>query len=88
MRKKILVIAFMSFVALVAVFIPSLAIGQDSTLVTSTPSGIPTSWLTYIGYALGVYELLIKVIPTTGNYSILSNVFKFLTWLIHANNTK
>jgi len=41
-----------------------------------------------IGFILGLYELLSRVIPTINDWTILGNIIKFLKWISDYLNNK
>ncbi len=51
-----------------------------------TESGLPTPWLTVIGYAVAGYEILARLVPTVGDITILGKIFKFLGWVSDKSN--
>lgn len=42
---------------------------------------IVAHWAAVAGVIIGVYEAIVRFIPTVGNWSILSKIIKFLKWL-------
>jgi hypothetical protein len=50
---------------------------------------ILSNWHIIVAIVIGVYEVLVRAIPTVGNYSILAKVIDILQWLSdHFNNKK
>lgn len=46
-------------------------------------------WQLVIALIIGLYEVIIRVIPTVGNYSLLKIIIDLLKWLSeHLNVTK
>jgi hypothetical protein len=39
------------------------------------------NWHVVLAILIGLYELLVRLIPTIGNYSLLKIIFDFLKWL-------
>jgi hypothetical protein len=47
------------------------------------------NWHLILGIILGIYEVVVRVIPTVGNISILNIIIQLLDWLnTHLNVTK
>lgn len=90
MKKKIglFMLLFAAIAALVCFAIPGHAQDVTGVIPSTTASGLPVSWIKYITLALLVYDALIRIIPTKGNYAIIGRVMAFLKWLATANNTK
>lgn len=48
-----------------------------------------THWHVIVAIILGLYEVIVRIIPTVGNISLLNIVIQLLTWLnTHLNVTK
>jgi hypothetical protein len=48
-----------------------------------------THWHLILGIILGIYEVVVRVIPTVANISILNIIVQLLSWLNeHLNATK
>lgn len=48
-----------------------------------------THWQLIVAIIVGVYEVLVRVIPTVGNISILAKIIALLKWLSDSlNRTK
>lgn len=60
---------------------------QDSAVVASgSGSGLP-SWVPLVGtIVLGIYELLVRYLPTVKNYSIVGLVIKIIQAVVPNNN--
>lgn len=87
MKKKVILLWIAA--ALVALFIlPGQTFAGDTTsAATGTGSSLP-SWLPLVsGIVVGVYELLIRYIPTVKNYSILGWVITLIQAVIPNNNS-
>lgn len=75
--KKVLLM----FLLLVAITLPCFA--QETNA-----AGIPENWLKVLGYILALYEVAARIVPTVKDYTIVSRLYKFLHWLLQANNLK
>ncbi len=72
---------------LALLFATALLFAQDSTGVSIPVSGGAIDWITthlgtVISIVLGVYELAVRLIPTLGNYSLISYIVKLLNILV------
>lgn len=48
-----------------------------------------THWHLLVALLVGLYEVIVRLIPTVGNYSLLKIIIDLLKWLSdHLNNTK
>ena len=47
---------------------------------------IDLHWI--IAALLGLYELIVRLVPTIGNYAITNYIVKFLSWLNDTLNNK
>lgn len=77
---------FLSFFC--AFCVCSTLFAQDSAVAVVGGAPVFPSWVytTLIPILVGVYELLIRYIPTVKNYSILGLVIKIIQTLIPNNN--
>ncbi len=67
------------FIAFFLILISIRAFAQDSTNVGGSPlEGLP-SWV-YVAAAvlLGIYEVIVRFIPTVNNYSIIGMIIKVI----------
>jgi len=64
------------------------ACAQDSTAVVApVASGLPDWVVPAGGILLGIYELLVRYVPTVGNYSLLSGVIKIIQLIVPNRNS-
>lgn len=60
---------------------------QDSTAVVAAATSALPSWVPLVGtIVLGVYELLVRYVPTVKNYSIIGLVIRIIQAVIPNNN--
>ena len=53
----------------------------------STATGLPLELAHYVILGLlAIYEIIVRIIPTVANYSIVAFIIKILKWLSDATN--
>lgn len=82
---RVLFIAF----AVAAFVCPCLLYAQDSTstIASGGVSGLPSWVYTAVPIVVGVYELLIRYIPTSKSYSIIGLVISVIQKIVPNNNS-
>jgi hypothetical protein len=65
-----------------------IGVAQDSTAVANNPiiALVPESWYGYISVLLLVYEFIVRIYPTTKNYSIVNKIVEILAWIDRNTN--
>lgn len=77
---------------LIAAFLMCFAVcvcfGQDSTAVGAATGGFSLpAWVGVVApIVLGVYELIIRYVPTVKNYSIIGWIIKIIQLIVPNNN--
>jgi len=84
--------SFLTSFLLVALimFIPFISFAQDSTATggVSAGLGLPSWFSIAAGIVLGLYELVIRYVPTSKNWSILGWVIKIIQMIVPNNNSQ
>ena len=72
------ILLFLFLFAFVALF------GQDSTGVATTLNSnwFTQNWESIVALVIGIYELAVRLFPTTGNWSILTVVMNIIKTVI------
>lgn len=55
---------------------------------TPSPEPIHLDWHIIVALLAGIYEVVIRLIPTVGNYSAIGKVIDILKWLSEFLNKK
>jgi hypothetical protein len=53
-----------------------------------TFAGITFSWHTAVAILAGVYEVIVRLIPTVSNYSLIGKIIEILKWVSDFLNNK
>lgn len=85
--KSLFLISFF-ILLVVALVCPSLLFAQDSTIVGLTPPVALPAWTGLaVKIAFGIYEVLVRYIPTSKNYSLIGWAFKVFQAIVPNNNS-
>jgi hypothetical protein len=52
------------------------------------PEPIKFTWHTIVAILVGLYEVIIRIIPTIGNYSLLGKIVDIIKWVSDFLNRK
>ena len=77
--KRFLMLMFLALLSL-----PILAQVVDPP----TQSWFAANWQLIIALIVGVYEAVVRLIPSVGNYSIIAKIIQLLQWLSEALDNK
>lgn len=76
MKKFVLFLAFL-------VLIPLMVFGQDIPV-----DPVKITWHTIVLLLAGIYEAVVRVIPTVSNYSFIGKIIEILLWVSNFLNIK
>lgn len=87
MKNFVAFLFFFSFLMIAQLFLPSMSWAQDSTVVVHNGgnSFLADNWGKILAIVLSVYELVVRLYPTVGNYSIISLLMKIISTVIPNN---
>lgn len=77
--------AALSIFVLAILFIPNV-FAQDSTAVAAASPAIPSWGVPAAGIVVGLYELIVRYIPTVKNYSIIGFIIKVIQTVVPNKN--
>lgn len=84
--KKTLNCKIAFLLTLATLFIICSVFAQDSTATGATGAATLPSWVPLVGsLLLGVYELVVRLVPTVKNYSIIGWVIKIIQLIVPNN---
>jgi len=52
------------------------------------PGAIHVTWHLIVALLAGVYEVIVRIIPSVGNYSWIAKIIQILTWISDFLNRK
>jgi hypothetical protein len=78
---------FLSLLTVACILVAcTLIVDADTVISTPIPSSI---WSYVVGILLAIYEIVVRIIPSVANISVIHWLITILKWLDdHLNNTK
>jgi hypothetical protein len=78
---------FLSLLTVASILVAcTLIVDADTVISTPIPSSI---WSYVVGILLSIYEIVVRIIPTVANISVIHWIITILKWLdVHLNNQK
>lgn len=81
-------IFFILFLELVCIFLLIACSSISIPGLNSAGSGDPSIWSFVLALVLALYEIIIRLVPTVGNYSFVHTIIRFLKWISDNLNNK